>query len=93
MESTFSPARISGALLILTLCSCVGVVASLVYSGYLAIVLGVMVIALALGTKKPETKRDRTIVFSMAGVSVLLGVGAIAFGIVARVLAQLAQAG
>ncbi|MEZ6092998.1 MAG: hypothetical protein R3C03_02000 [Pirellulaceae bacterium] len=93
MESTYSPARISGAFLILTLCSCVGIVASLVYSGYLAIVLGVIVIALALRTRKPETKRDRTIVFSMAGISVLLGIGAIAFGVVARALAQLAQAG
>ena len=93
MENINSPARISGALLILTFCSFAGIVASLVYSGYLAVVLGVFVIALALATKAPESKRDQTIVFSMAAISILLGAGAIATGVVARALALLVQAG
>ncbi|MDE0938260.1 MAG: hypothetical protein OSA89_20325 [Mariniblastus sp.] len=89
MEHSHSPVRVSGAFLILLFCSLAGITASFVYSGYLAIILGIIAIALAMGTKSPESKRDRTIIFSLAGISVLLGVGAIAIGIVSRALAQL----
>ena len=89
MENSYSAARVSGALLILAFCSLAGIASSFLYSGYLAIMLGIIAIALAIGTKSPESKRDRTNIFSMAAISVLLGVGAIALGIVSRALAQL----
>jgi energy-converting hydrogenase Eha subunit A len=92
MENTSAPSRISGAFLILAFCSFAGILAS-IYSGYVASVIGIVVIALALGTKYPDAKRDRTIVFSLAAISVLLGVGAITLGVVARTLAQMIQAG
>ncbi len=87
MDNTSSPDRVSGALLILAFCSLAGMDASVLYSGYLAIFLGIISIALAVGTKSSESKRDRTIIFSMAVTSVLLGVGAIVFGIVSRAIA------
>lgn len=93
MENTYTPARLSGAFLILAFCSFAGIVASVVFSGYVAMAIGVIVMALALGTKSPETKRDRVIVFSMAGLSFLLGCGAIVLGVVARALAQVVQVG
>ncbi|TWU51447.1 hypothetical protein Poly59_30390 [Rubripirellula reticaptiva] len=93
MENTYTPSRISGAFLILAFYSFAGILASIVYSGYVAIVIGIVVIALALGTKYPDAKRDRTIVFSLAATSVLLGVGAITLGAVARTLTQIIQAG
>lgn len=93
MENTYTPSRISGALLILSFWSFAGILASIVYSGYVAIAIGIVVIALAIGTKYPDAKRDRTIVFSLAATSVLLGVGAIALGVVARTLAHIMQAG
>lgn len=87
MENHFTPTRISGAFLILAFFSFAGILASIFYSGYVAIATGLIVIALALATKYPEAKRDRTIVFSLAATSVLLGVGAITLGVVARTLA------
>lgn len=91
--TTSSPAGTSGAFLLLTFVSFAGIVASCVYSGYVAIALGAIVVALALATKAPESKRERTIVFSLAAASVLLGVGAIALGVVSRALAEIVQAG
>ena len=93
MEKTYTPSRISGAFLILAFCSFAGILASIAYSGYVAIAIGIVVIALVLGTKYPDAKRDRTIVFSLAATSVLLGVGAITLGVVARTLAQMIEAG
>jgi hypothetical protein len=93
MKSTYSQTRVSGALLILVLCSIVGIIGSIVYSGHLAIIFGVGVVTLAVLTRMPETKRDRAIVFSMAGISILLGIGAISLGIVTRILANVVQAG
>lgn len=87
MENTYSPARVSGSFLILAFIAFAGIVASLVYSDYLAIALGVIVVALAMGTKAPESKRDRTIVFAMSAISMLLGIGGIAVGVVARAFA------
>ncbi len=51
MEDTYTPARLSGALLILGFCSFAGIMASVFYSGYVAIAIGIIVIALALATK------------------------------------------
>jgi NADH:ubiquinone oxidoreductase subunit 6 (subunit J) len=93
MENTYTPSRISGAFLLLAFCSFAGILASFVYSGYVAIAIGIVVIALALGTRYPDAKRDRTIVFSLAATCVLLGVGAITLGVVARMLAQMMEAG
>ena len=86
MEDTYAPSGISGAFLILTTCSLAGIAASVFYSGYLAIAIGGAVLALALATKSFLAKRDRTVVFSLAGASILLGAGAIALGVLARIL-------
>lgn len=91
MASNDSPTKFSGSLLLLTFLSVAGIVASLLYSGYLAIAIGGFVIALALLTKSPDAQRDRTIVFAMAGVCILLGVGAISLGVVARSLMEISQ--
>ena len=81
------PAQLPGAFLILAFCGFAGILSSLVYSGYLAILLGILAIALAIGTKSLQRQRHRTLVYSMGGASVLLGVGALALGMVARLLA------
>ena len=79
--------------MILSFCSFAGILASIVYSGYVAIAIGIVVFAIALGTKYPDAKRDRTIVFSLAATSVLFGVGAIALGVVTRTLEHIMPAG
>ena len=41
MEKTDTPSRISGAFLILAFCSFAGILASIAYSGYVAIAIGI----------------------------------------------------
>lgn len=93
MDNSQSPSRVSGAFLILMFCSFAGIVASVIYSGYLAIGLGVIAIALAVGTRSPEARRERRVVFCVAGISVLLGVSAIGLGVFTRMLASVLQSG
>jgi NADH:ubiquinone oxidoreductase subunit 6 (subunit J) len=89
MENISTPTRVSGAFLILAFSSFVGILSSIVYSGYAAFAIGFIVVALLFGTRYPEAKRDRMIVFSLAAISMLLGVGAIALGVLVRTLTHI----
>ncbi len=86
MENTQSPARVSGAVLILSFCAAIGIIAAIFYTGYLGIFLGLFTFALAMATRMPETQRDRVIVYSLAIASIGLGISGLALGVVARVL-------
>lgn len=87
MERSTTHNRVSGAFLILAFMSIAGILISLFYSGYAAILLGIVAFALAFATNLPESRRQRWIVFSLAATSFMLGCGAIALGVIARSLA------
>lgn len=84
MENSKTSQHLSGALLIHSLVSAVGIISAIFFSGYLAIILGILALGLLIATNNPESKRDRIIATSLATLSVLLGVGAIALGMIAR---------
>ncbi len=93
MQETYTPIRVSGALLIQACCAAIAIAAATFYNGYVAIILGMMMLALFYATRLPDSPRDRTIVLSLAIISIGSGVHAIALGVLARFLARLLQAG
>ncbi|MFN3193014.1 MAG: hypothetical protein ACE361_21065 [Aureliella sp.] len=86
MESNAQTPSIAGSTMILSGMCVLGILASLAFSGYAAIALGIFAIILAAITGQPRSPKDRVVVFSLAGLSILLGIGAVVLGMVASAL-------
>ena len=93
MENTRQQTAVSGSVLILGFISALGIIASAIYSGYVAIACSAVVIFLAASTREPKSQAEKLIVYSLAALSVALGTGAIALGVIARTLSHIVAAG
>lgn len=89
MDASSLPKRVSGDFLLLSFASVSGILASIFYSGYLAIAIGVVVQIIAIGTNRPTSPSNRKLVNYLSTASIVLGGGAILLGIVTEFLASL----